>query len=80
LSGGGYRLAKNDTQLVVCPVVTQATADIGHGPIIGFAPMIITSYNGKHVVGKFLDEALVVYTGDILAVDDMGMKVIRLIE
>lgn len=80
LNGGGYRLAKTDTQLVVCPVVTQATADSGHGPIIGFAPIIITYYDGKEVVGKFLDEAMVVYTGDILPVGETGIKVIRMIK
>jgi Flp pilus assembly protein TadG len=79
LSGGGYRLAKPDTQLVICPVVTQATADNGNGPIIGFAPMIITSYDGKHVIGKFLNEALIT-DGNLIGYLDYGLKVVRLIK
>jgi Flp pilus assembly protein TadG len=79
LIDGGYRLKKPDTQLVVCPVVTQATASAGHGPIIGFAPILITYYASKVVVGKFLDEAMMVSNGGIEAYEGYGMKVIRLI-
>jgi Flp pilus assembly protein TadG len=79
LSGGGYKLAKFDTQLVVCPVVTQATATAGHGPIIGFAPILITSYGGKMVVGKFLNEAMMISTGEIEGYKGYGLKVIRLV-
>jgi hypothetical protein len=80
LSGGGYRLKKPDTQLVVCPVVTQATATAGHGPIIGFAPIIITSYDGKNVIGKFLNESMVISNGAIDGYKGYGLKVIRLVK
>lgn len=79
LTGGGYKLATPDTQFVICPIVSQATADIGHGQIIGFAPFIITYYDKKTVYGTFVDEALIVYTGSILPVDYTGIKVVRLI-
>ena len=74
LSGGGYGLAVFDTQLVVCPVVTQATATAGHGPVIGFAPILITSYGGKMVVGKFLTEAMMISTGEIQSYVGYGLK------
>lgn len=79
LSDGGYRLARSDTQLVVCPVVTQATATAGSGPIIGFAPILITSYGGKMVVGKFLDEAMIISLDEIEGYAGFGLKVIRLV-
>ena len=75
---GGYGLEKPDSQFVFCPIVSQATADIGHGPVIGFAPFVITYNTNKIVYGTFLDEALIVYTGSIVAVDYTGIKVIRL--
>ena len=80
LVGGGYRLAKDDSQFVMCPIVSQETAIIGEGPVIGFAPFIITYFDKKEVRGTFLNEALIVYTGDILPVDVTGIKVIRLIQ
>jgi Flp pilus assembly protein TadG len=80
LAGGGYGLAKPDSQFVMVPIVSQSTSDIGHGPIIGFAPFVITYNTNKIVYGTFLNEALLVYTGSILAVDYTGIKVIRMIE
>jgi hypothetical protein len=77
LSGGRYRLAKLDTQFVVCPVVTQATATSGHGPVIGFAPMIITSYDGKNVIGKFLNEAFITDV-KLIGYNGYGLKVVSL--
>jgi Flp pilus assembly protein TadG len=80
LAGGGYGLKEFDSQFVMCPIVSQETADEGEGPIIGFAPFVITDYDGKTVKGRFLSEALIVYSGSILPVDDTGIKVIRLIQ
>jgi Flp pilus assembly protein TadG len=79
LTGGGFTLAKPDSQFVFCPIVSQATAAIGHGPIIGFAPFVITYNTNKIVYGTFLNEALIVYNGSILAVNETGIKVVRLI-
>jgi hypothetical protein len=59
--------------------VSQATATAGHGPIIGFAPIIITSYDGKNVIGKFLNESMVISNGEIDGYKGYGLKVIRLV-
>lgn len=79
LSDGSYGLEINDTQLVVCPVVTQATADNEEGPIIGFAPIIITYYDGKEVVGKFLGEAMMISSGEVVGYTGSGLKSSRLV-
>ena len=74
-----YELAKYDTQFVMCPIVSQETADTGEGPVIGFAPFIVTFYDKKTVLGRFLDRALLVNTGELGTVDEMGIKVVRLV-
>jgi len=80
LSDGDYRLVRPDTQLIVCPVVTQATADSEHGPIIGFAPILITSYGSKIVIGTFLDEAMMISNGEIEGYGGYGLRVTRLLD
>ena len=83
-SGDGFKLSDGDSQLVMIPIVSyEPVAKNKTVPmsIIGFAPLIITFYDGKVILGKFLTEALVVNPGDIGAVDATGgVKVVRLIQ
>jgi hypothetical protein len=76
---GGYKLAKSDSQFVICPLI-----DIPLGrervEILGFAPFIITGYSGSTVTGTFLNRALIVSSGEIGAIDNTGIVAISLFE
>ncbi len=76
---GGYRLARSDSQFVICPLI-----DIPLGrekvEILGFAPFIITGYNSSEVTGTFLSRVLIVSTAEIGAIDNTGIVTVRLLE
>jgi Flp pilus assembly protein TadG len=78
---GGYKLTNSkDSQFVICPLISALPHGAGSVEILAFIPFIITGYSGSEVYGTFLNEALIVYTGGIEAVDETGIKVIRLIK
>ena len=78
----GFRLTRADSQYVMCPIIEALPPHGSSDPvqILAFIPFIITSYSGTYVTGTFLNEALIVSTGGIDAVDETGLKVIRLIQ
>jgi len=80
---GGYGLLNSDSQFVMVPIIPELKDAFGRYEveITGFAPFIITSVTGNvEVHGTFLDKALIVTEGSIIAVDSGVIRVIRLIE
>jgi hypothetical protein len=76
---GGYSLAKNDSQFVICPVIEELPNGRDEVQIIKFVPFIISEINSSEITGVFLNKALIIYNGEITGVDDSGIRVVRLI-
>ena len=76
----GYELKRNDSQLVLCPIIHEFPPGRDEVQIIQFAPFLITSYHGDTVTGKFLNRALIIYDGEIVGADNSGIRVVRLLK
>jgi len=82
--GGVVKLARNTGQFVMIPVIYELENPSGqeYVEILGFAPFILTEISGKsgqaEIVGKLLDQALIVTEGSVTAVEEKGFRVIRL--
>lgn len=77
---GGYELARNDSQFVMCPIIAEFPTGRDEVEIIGFAPFLITGISAGEVTGVFLNKALIQYEGEIAGVDNTGVRVIRLLD
>ncbi|GAH34663.1 unnamed protein product [marine sediment metagenome] len=80
-----FDLKKGDSQFIIIPIVSHWP----HGSsekvqILDFKPFLITYYsgNGGHaeVKGVFLSKALIITDGQIVGVDETGIRTIRLTE
>ena len=74
-----YKLSKGDSQFVMCPIIDWVPYGREEVTILGFVPFIITKVQGSKVYGTFIDEALIVWNGEVAALDNHGIRVIRLI-
>lgn len=84
IEGGLIKLAKSsDTQLVIVPVIEGPKALGAQATILAFAPFILEgirgSGSGTQIYGRFIDQALIVYDGEVKGVVLKGLRVIRLI-
>jgi hypothetical protein len=78
---GVYKLTDNtDSQYVICPLIDWVPFGRKEVTILAFVPFIITSVSGSEVRGTFIDEALIITEGGITALDEHGIRVIRLIQ
>ena len=90
-SGSNYLLVP-DSQFIIIPVIESLVDAHGHSEvqIVDFACFIITEVqdmsgdseygNGVAIVGEFLDYAMINSNGSVAAVQENGLRVIRLIE
>lgn len=85
--GNIIELARSDDQVVVVPLV-HPVEDL-HGrtevEIVAFAPFILTEEpqgptGQADIIGRFIHHALIVNEGEYKAVEDVGLKIIRLID
>jgi len=83
---GDIILDKNNGQFVMVPVIYELEDPHGQSQqieILAFAPFILTEIRGHgghaEIVGKFIDQALIVTEGGIDPVEPKGFRVIRLI-
>lgn len=83
---GAYDLVGADTQFVVVPIISLEGLEgqSEHIIIEGFVTMIVTSIDGSNpgqsnIVGTFVDRAFIITEGSVGAVEDTGLRVIRLI-
>ncbi len=76
---GGYALKRNDSQFVICPIIPELPAGRDEVELIKFVPFIITQITGSEVIGTFLNKAIIKYDGEMVGIDDSGIRVIRLI-
>jgi len=83
---GDIVLDKNNGQFVMVPVIYELEDPHGQSQqieILAFAPFILTEIRGHgghaEIVGKFIDQALIVTEGGIDPVEPKGFRVIRLI-
>ncbi|QCQ22967.1 TadE/TadG family type IV pilus assembly protein [Desulfoglaeba alkanexedens] len=85
--GNIIELARSDDQVVVVPLV-HPVEDL-HGrtevEIVAFAPFILTEEpqgpsGQRDIIGRFIHHALIVNEGEYKAVEDVGLKIIRLID
>ncbi len=82
---GDLVLNRGSSQFVVVPVIYELVDPTGQElvEIIAFAPFILTEIRGSgghtEIVGKFIDQALIIHTGGVVAVESSGLRVIRLI-
>jgi hypothetical protein len=84
IEGGLIKLAKSsDTQLVIVPVIEGPKALGAQATILAFAPFILEGIrgagSGTQIYGRFIDQALIVYDGEVKGVVLKGLRVIRLI-
>jgi len=78
---GVYKLADNgDSQFVMCPIIDWIPFGRDEVTILGFVPFIITGISESEVYGTFIDEALIITEGEITALTEYGIRVIRLIK
>jgi len=78
---GIYKLGESlDSQFVMCPIIDWVPFGRDDVTILGFVPFIITGVSGSEVYGTFIDKALIVTEGEVAAVDEHGIRLIRLIE
>jgi hypothetical protein len=75
----GYELKRNDSQLVLCPIIPEFPSGRDEVQILQFAPFLITAYHGDTVTGVFLNRALIIYDGEIAGADNSGIRVVRLL-
>jgi Flp pilus assembly protein TadG len=74
-----YNLEKNDSQFVICPLISSLPY-VGYTThIVDFVPFIITSVDSSTITGTFINEALIDNNGPVGGTDSNGIKVIRLI-
>jgi hypothetical protein len=89
-SDGIIRLGLSDDQFVIVAVsyeveVPKKANDKWSEPIeiLAFAPFILTGIEGHgsnaRVTGKFIHQAVIITSGDIEAVEEIGFKVVRLV-
>ena len=83
---GVIKLAKIDTQFVIVPVIHKPKKMGDSATILAFAPFILLSIEGAgtppdpyKIIGRFVDQALIVYDGEVKGVEPAGLRVIRLI-
>ena len=76
---GGYALTRNDSQLVLCPIIPELPSGRDEVEIIQFVPFLIIAHDKDTVTGVFLHESLIVYDGEIVGVDESGFRVSRLL-
>jgi len=67
-----------DSQFVMCPLINEVPNGRKDVTILAFVPFIITKVTGSKVYGTFIDQALIVTKGGIAAVDEHGIRIIRL--
>ena len=84
IEGGLIKLAKSsETQLVIVPVIEGPKPLEAQATILAFAPFILEGIrgtgSGTQIYGKFIDQALIVYDGEVVGVKLKGLRVIRLI-
>ena len=78
---GEYILSDNmDSQFVMCPIIDWVPFGRDEVTILGFVPFIITRISGSEVHGTFIDEALIITKGGIVAASSYGIRIIRLID
>ncbi len=79
LEDGVYKLTNSsDSQFVMCPLINEVPNGRKEVTILAFVPFIITSVSGSEVRGTFIDEALIITEGGIAALDEHGIRIIRL--
>lgn len=89
-SNGIIKLGLNDDQFVMVAVsyeveVPKKANDKWSEPveILAFAPFILTGIEGHgsnaRITGKFIHQAVIITSGDIEAVEEIGFKVVRLV-
>ncbi len=78
---GVYKLTNNrDSQFVICPIIDWIPFGRDNVRILGFVPFIITGISGSEVYGTFIDEALIITEGKIAALNEYGIRIVRLLE
>lgn len=85
-NGNVIKLARNDTQFVIVPVIYELEDPRGQErvEILAFAPFILDRIEGRggdaKIIGKFINQALIVTGGEVEGVESTGLRVIRLVE
>lgn len=85
-SGDIIKLARNDSQFVVVPVIYELEDPKGQErvEILAFAPFILDRIEGHggqaQIVGKFIHQALIVTAGEVGGAQSLGLKVVRLLK
>ncbi len=88
IAPGGEVEKRNETQVVIVPVISFEEIDGGKGkdiPIIDFGIFVITGIEGKNpgkaeIKGTFVKKALTNTDGEVIPVEEEGLRVIRLIK
>jgi Flp pilus assembly protein TadG len=75
---GVYKLARNDSQYIIIPIVDHFPNGRKDITITGFLKFIITYLNGSTVKGTLISTALVETDSDIGGVDSTGFRTVRL--
>ena len=78
----GIFLKRSDSQFVLCPLISELPNGRKDVEILAFVPFLITGYDDhtSEVFGTFLDYALIIHDGDIVAASENGIRVIRLVD
>ena len=82
---GDLVLNRSSGQFVVVPVIYELIDPTGQElvEILAFAPFILTEIRGSgghtEIVGQFIDQALIITSGGVSAVESSGLRVVRLI-
>ncbi|MBA7508122.1 hypothetical protein ES705_00042 [subsurface metagenome] len=81
------KLVQPNGQFVMVPVINRLEHPTGEEQIeiLAFAPFIITNIvtsgsNKGEIIGKFVSQALIVTDGGVKPVEELGLRVIRLIK
>lgn len=81
---GILRLIKSDTQFVIVPLIYEINRPRWpeETEILAFAPFVLVRIEGtgnrRRVIGRFIDQAIIINNSDIIAVDQSGIRVVRL--
>lgn len=81
---GILRLIQNDTQFVIVPLIYEIRRPRWpeETEILAFAPFVLVSIEGsgnrRRVIGRFIDQAIIINNSDVMAVDQTGIRVVRL--
>ena len=76
--GSVYKLIDSDSQYIIIPIVSSFPNGRKDIQIVGFAQFVITYFQGSVVKGTFINYAILDNNSPIGAINNTGLRVIRL--